>query len=86
MGGTGDYQSTTEASNRWRTYPNNFVYSGYVCDSTVYNRNSNGGYWSSSGSYIDDAYYMYFSSAYANSGTNGSYKSYGRMVRCVAGV
>jgi uncharacterized protein (TIGR02145 family) len=86
MDGTGDHQSTTEASNRWRTYPNNFVYSGGVSGSSMRNRNSFGLYWSSSADDSNYAYYLYFHSSYIYPGTESSVKYAGRMVRCVAGV
>ena len=85
MGGTGGYQ-TAEASNRWRTYPNNFVFSGYVNGSSVSDRNSSGNYWSASGNSSTSVYYMYFYSTYVRPGTNVNNKYNGWMVRCVAGV
>ncbi len=86
MGGTGAYQSTAEASNRWRSYPNNFVYSGNVNGSSVNNRGANGNYWSSSANNSNNAYNLNFNSSNVNPGTNNFYKYYGRMVRCVAGT
>ena len=86
MGGTGAYQSTAEASNRWRSYPNNFVYSGYVSGSSVFNRGAYGVYWSSSASNSNSAYDLYFYSSRVNPGTDYGSKYYGRMARCVAGV
>ena len=47
LGGTGADQRTVEASNRWRKYPNNYIYSGRISDNTIIDRNSYGGYWSS---------------------------------------
>ena len=47
LGGTGADQRTVEASNRWRKYPNNYLYSGRISDNTIIDRNSYGGYWSS---------------------------------------
>ena len=87
MGGTGAYQSTAEASNRWRSYPNNFVYSGYVNGSSVSNRGAYGYYWSSSAGNSSSAYYLVFYSSGVNPGTgNVGSKYYGSMARCVAGV
>ena len=86
MSGTGANQSTAEASNRWRTYPNNFVYSGHVNGSSVNNRNSNGYYWSSSAYSSSVAYGLYLSSSLVGPGTNFDGEYYGWMVRCVAGV
>ncbi|MBQ2622836.1 hypothetical protein IJG12_00750 [Candidatus Saccharibacteria bacterium] len=73
------------ASNNLRSYPNNFVFSGYVTSSSVYERSSNGGYWSSSaynGS-SSSAYYLYLNSSNVGPGTYGYSKYLGRMVRCV---
>lgn len=86
MGGIGSHQDTTESSNRWRTYPNNFVYSGYVNDSSVRGRNFGGYYWSSSAYNSYNAYCLDLDSSRVGPGTNNYYKYYGRMARCVAGV
>ena len=86
MGGTGASQSTTEASNRWRTYPNNFVYSGSVYGSSVNRRSSSGVYWSSSANISTYAYYLYFVSSFVDPGTSSLIKYNGWMVRCVVGV
>ncbi len=86
MGGTGAYQGTAEASNRWRSYPNNFVYSGLVHDSSVSIRNSYGYYWSASGYNSNYAYNLYFSSSYVYPGSNSYNKYSGGVARCVAGV
>ncbi len=92
LGGTGAYSdsSTTPTgatmSGLWRSYPNNFVYSGEVSGSLVDSRNSGGGYWSVSGNGSSNAYGLGFSSRIANPGRNIPYKNYGWMVRCVAGT
>ena len=86
MGGIGAYQSAQEASNRWRSYPNNFVYSGYVNDSSVNTRSSYGNYWSSSANLSNYAYYLTFGSSVVYPGTFSSNKYYGFMARCVSGV
>ncbi|MBQ1373714.1 hypothetical protein IIY66_02840, partial [Candidatus Saccharibacteria bacterium] len=76
----------TPVSNVLRSYPNNFVYSGYVNGSSVYNRGSYGRYWSSSAYSSLNAYRLYFDSEFVYPGTGNYYKYYGNMVRCVAGV
>ena len=86
MGGTGASQSTAEASNRWRSYPNNFVYSGYVDGSSVDRRGAYGFYWSSSAGNSGSAYNLGFNSSGVGPGTDYYNKYYGRMARCVAGV
>ena len=85
IGGTGENQSTAEASNRWRSYPNNFVYSGIWNGPGAFGSSSSDSYWSrtrpansgnSAGSlrlgpgYVSPAIYF-----------NGGY---GHTVRCLA--
>lgn len=89
MGGTGSGQNDNDGeeivSNRWRSYPNNFVYSGLWNGSSASVRGSYGLYWSSSASSSSDAYFLYFYSTYVRPGTNYGSKYYGNSVRCVAG-
>ena len=75
----------TNASNKLRSFPNNFIYSGYFNDSSARSRGSNGFYWSSSvyGSYY--SYNLNFSSSRVNPGTYSSSKYYGFSVRCLVG-
>ena len=80
--GTGAIQSTSIASQRWRVYPNNFIYSGYY-GSSAYERGSRGGYWSSSAYYNNGAYVLYFNSSNVTPGSGSVYKYYGFSVRCV---
>ena len=92
LGGTGatSKSSTTPTgatmSSLWRSYPNNFIYSGYVDGSSVYSRNSYGYYWSASGLSSGNAYFLRLSSSDVLPGLGSLGKYYGRMVRCVAGV
>ena len=93
LGGTGasSNANTTPTgaimSLAYRAYPNNFVYSGYVVDSSVSTRSSYGVYWSSSASTSSYAHRLYFnSSGDVIPGTDGNDKYFGGMVRCVAGV
>ena len=73
------------ASNKLRSYPNSFVYSGIVNGSSVSNRNSYGSYYSSSASSNGSAYYL-FLSGNVLPGT-GYYSNFdGETVRCVSGV
>ena len=86
LGGTGAYQNTAEASNRWRSYPNNFVYSGVVYRSSVSSRGLSGSYWSSSAYDSRNACSLYFRSSIVDPGTNNDNKYSGFMARCVSGV
>ena len=85
MGGTGSGQSTTEASNKWRSFPNNFVYSGGWYGLSAGNRGNNGLYWSSTAYGTYSAYHLSSYSGYVYPGTdNNKYNGY--SVRCVAPV
>ena len=92
LGGTGAYSDSnttptgTAMSLAYRTYPNNFIYSGHVYDASVGARTSYGFYWSASGRTDIYAYDMYFVTTSVGPGTNYSYKIRGRAIRCIAGV
>ncbi|MBR2544415.1 InlB B-repeat-containing protein [Candidatus Saccharibacteria bacterium] len=83
MGGTGASQSTVEASNRWRKYPTNFLYSGVFSSSSAIFRGSYGLYWSSTADDAYYSYYLYLYSSYVYPGTSLN-KNYGFTARCVA--
>ncbi|MBO4276624.1 hypothetical protein J5868_02915, partial [Candidatus Saccharibacteria bacterium] len=88
MGGTGQDQSSTAGSTqsvKLRSFPNNFVYSGYWSGAQAYNRSSSGRYWSSSACNYGSAYHLYLNSSSVYPGTYNNYKDYGYTVRCVAG-
>lgn len=72
------------ATAAFRSYPNNFVYSGDVNSGSVYFRGSTGLYWSSTAYSSNNAYVLYLYSSLVYPGTSSSYKYYGRTVRCVA--
>ena len=89
LGGTGlsSSSSTTPTgavmSAAYRSYPNNFLYSGSVYGSSVSSRGSNGFYWSKSARSTNNAYYLYFYSI--NAGPSGNlYNYFGYSVRCLA--
>ena len=71
------------ATTKYRSYPNNFLYSGIVYGSSVNYRSYDGSYWSKSANSNSDAYSLYFysSSVYPSS---RNYKHYGYSVRCLA--
>ncbi len=88
--GTSSDSSTTPSgaimSASYRTYPNNFIYSGQVYDSSANNRASSGLYWSSSAYNSDNAYSLTVGGYGVNPAIGNINKHYGRMVRCVAGI
>ena len=85
LGGTGAYQSTAEASNRWRKYPTNFLYSGDFNSSSALSRGSNGYYWSSTVRDFTNSYFLRLYSTNVYPGTNSLNKYLGVAARCVAG-
>lgn len=86
-GGTGSSQSTSEGgniiSNRLRTFPNNYIYSGAMNDTYYANRGNTGFYWGRSPSDRQYAYYLNIKPAEIHL-TNQS-KSLGFSVRCLIG-
>ena len=84
MGGTGGFQSTTEASLRWLKYPVNYLYSGYVYDASLDNRGISGAYWSSTTRNSAGAFDLVIYNSGVSSGAYNNYKYYGRTLRCIA--
>ena len=91
LGGTGanSDSSTTPTgavmSSRYRSYPNNFLYSGRFLDSSSLYRGSRGDYWSSTAQGNDYSYYLYMNSTDVYPGTNDNVKNLGRAIRCTLG-
>ncbi len=80
------YNGAEEAGpvdKKLRTFPNNFVYSGNVNESSVNVRGSGGSYWSATASSGYNAYYFAFYSTLVYPGTDNNNKYNGRSVRCV---
>ena len=91
LGGTGAFSDSsttptgTTMSRIWRSYPNNFIYSGYVYGSTIGNPTSNGLYWSVSGHSSYNAYGLGCNPDSLHPGTGNLFKNFGWSVRCVTG-
>ena len=91
LGGTGtsSLSSTTPTggtmSKAWRSFPNNFLYSGSAATTSVSNRGSNGYYWSSTANGYNSSYYLRLNSSNVHPGTNNYSKYYGLSVRCLVG-
>ena len=73
----------TNTSAGLRSYPNNFVYSGYVDSGSMNGRGSYGYYWPSTALSLSNAYVLYFNSSNVVPGTGGVNKCFGRSIRCV---
>ncbi len=76
-------------SMRWRSYPNNFVYSANLDGASFGNRNYFGDYWSSTAisnlnTYVHTLQSDEVKPARTNYVNNTKYR--GRMVRCIASV
>ena len=81
------YNGSTEAgpvAAKLRSYPNNYLYSGYVSGGSLNDRGSYGFYWSSTANTNINAYYLYLNSSRVSPGTYNVYKYYGRALRCIA--
>ena len=83
------YSGAAEAGpvdRKLRTFPNNFVYSGYVSSSSVGSRGDYSGiYWSATAGSLNLAYNFSFGSTLVFPGTVSEVKYSGRSVRCVIG-
>ena len=72
-----------EMSKTFRSYPNNFLYSGATTDSSINYRGTYGHYWSSTARNNFSGHYFLIGSVSANPAINGNYKYNGRPIRCV---
>ena len=66
------------------SFPNNFLYSGYLRTSSARYRGSHGCYWSSTAYLSSYSHTLYLNSSTVRPGTNSSNKSYGYSIRCTA--
>ena len=91
LGGTGATSSSSTdptgatMSLRWRSFPNNFLYSGYFYTSSAFLRGSDGFYWSSTAFNYNNSYNLYLYSSNVYPGTNNFNKFSGFSIRCLAG-
>ena len=81
------YNGSTEAGPvdaLIRTWPNNFLHSGYVSGASLSSRGSVGNYWSSTANSSVGAYGLAFYSTGVSPGAGLSNKYYGRAIRCIS--
>ena len=71
-------------SNKFRMFPNNFIYSGYWGGGSAGYRGNYGNYWSASASSSNNAYTLSLGSTNIYPGNFSYPKYYGYSVRCVA--
>ena len=89
-GGTGGSQNNLATggdiiSNRLRTFPNNFIFSGNYNSGSSISRGSSGSYWSRSISYQEEAGSNSISPISYSPITSSMYKFKGCSVRCIVG-
>lgn len=85
LGGSNTNEETAAASNRWRKFPNNFIYSGYLSGNTMTELGETGNYFSSTVGNASQALHVGFSADGIWPGNGWTDKSYGESVRCVYG-
>ena len=72
------------ATAAFRSFPNNFLYSGYFDTSSALSRGSLGLYWSSTAYSYGSSYRLYLASSLVYPGTDRRNKHYGLSIRCTA--
>lgn len=72
----------TDASAILRKWPNNYVYSGTIYDSTIDGRGNDSYYWASTVRNNNDGYRLRVGEIVVDPGTSFGRKRYGRTVRC----
>ncbi len=73
-------------SNRYRSYPNNFLYSGSLFNSSsANNRGTFGRYWSSTARNYNYSYYLHLDSSSVSPGAGYDGKGVGFAIRCMLG-
>ena len=83
MGGTGASQSSIAATFRWRKYPVNFIYSGYINDGSLSDRGLYASYWTSTAHNYTFASDMDLTGSFVFPATVDYAKYGGRTLRCV---
>ena len=86
-GGTGNEQTSADSgdiiSNRFRSFPNNFLNAGYASSSSTTNRGSGGYYWSRTVYSYDYTYNFNISPTKVAPSYYGGTKYFGFTIRCL---
>lgn len=91
LGGTGTTSNTNTdltgavMSNRYRSYPNNFLYSGYISGSSVSDRGNSGYYWSSYVFYYTGSFRLNLTGTAVWPAVENVSKYLGYPIRCMIG-
>ncbi len=81
------YANTAEAGpvdKALRIYPNNYLYSGYVYEGSMYGRGTSSRYWSSTASSYSSTYQLTLDRTSVNPGSSAGARYTGDSVRCLA--
>ena len=81
------YTGISEAgpvANKLRSYPNDFLYSGYFSTSSSAFAGNYGSYWTSTAGNYSSSYRFSLGNSMVYPGTNNSLKEYGQTIRCIA--
>ncbi|MBR3172738.1 InlB B-repeat-containing protein, partial [Candidatus Saccharibacteria bacterium] len=85
LGGTGANSSSSVMSNRWRSFPNNFISAGMLSWSSTSYRGGSGYYYSSTSYDSQSAYGLSFANGSVSLSSSNS-KANGASVRCMMSV
>lgn len=83
LGGTGNNNYSVAMSNAWRSYPNNFLYSGQQNGNAITTRGETGNYHGASATNMNNSINLWLQSNRVNVNTNGSSKLRGQTIRCM---
>ena len=83
LGGRGSNETSSTMSNRWRSYPNNFLYSGQQNGNSITSRGETGNFHGISASTSNNLINMWLQPTKVSTNTNGSSKVRGQSVRCM---
>ena len=83
LGGKADNGTSTLISNRWRSYPNNFLFSGQQNGNSITSRGETGNYIGANGSAWASLRNMWLQINKVSVNSNGSNKNRGQTVRCM---
>ena len=72
------------AIEAFRSYPNNYLYSGSVTGGSLNDRGASGVYWSSTAYYRDRSFGLSLTSYSLTPGASGNYRHDGLVLRCIA--
>ena len=83
LGGSGNNATSVAASNSWRSYPNNFLYSGQQNGNSITTRGETGNYHGANVTSANNSGNLWLQTNKVSTNTNGSNKTRGQTIRCL---